>query len=531
MPAFTALDAGVDQDGGSSATTASVSVATGELAHCTAGQIEADFSTPELCSISSWTSVRTDVVFVDAFGINERLTLFRRAGSFSGTQTISVSVNQNTITWIMSKVDDVETGGTNGSNGVVQYGFANSTGPSISLTLSALANANHYVFGQALTFDPTAVVSEDSGDGWTLLHALNFGGLDAAIGTYKAGDNVVTANHSTSGEWGIYGWELNTLDKAATLGMTLKKATMALAAGQKDLATLGIETEKVTMDLNAVMLPTGTLNTVTTPVEISMSAYQSQLVTLGMAVKKVEMALEAIQAILGTLGVNLAKATIEISAVMQPDGTVVMTIEPVGMDINAAQSYLATLASEIANVTMDLNAVHGEPTTVTLGMSLAAAEMALNAVMVPTGTLEITLTPAEMSLAADQSHLATLGIEITPVEISLAALQSHLATLGLEIQNVAMAIAAGQIIYGTLQVDLPSIVASLNAYERPDVTIGMTTAAVEILLRATSGRPEFSTEGGSGHILVIRSRFIRPVGNGPAGVLPTRHRIVRPVIE
>lgn len=225
MAILTNLDGTIDESHtATSIVTASLSVGAGEVGMCCVVGFDADFSSPQTPTITSWTQHATNTVVVTAFGFSERFTIFRRAGSFSATQTIDFAgVAQYVIAYIADKAADVDAGGTNGANAIVQAPFdtATTTTPTID-TLAALANANHTVHAYFAFMSLASNASNDGADGWTELDLISSGApQDIFLSTYKVGDNTPTCGASASVQWSGYGieWKSGTHRYLPSLGV------------------------------------------------------------------------------------------------------------------------------------------------------------------------------------------------------------------------------------------------------------------------------------------------------------------------
>lgn len=199
--AVSGLASGVDSDGGTSATSASISPTGDALVICDVlnfnGDASAPPATPTVAGNSlTWTQVAT-LVYADLGGGEiVRCTRFRAMGASpsSGTVVISCGVAQAVIAYSIYEITGVDTSGTHGSGAVVQT-VTNSTAgaTSLTVTLSAFGSANNMAiggFGYGLdTSDFTL------GTGFTLIHEAGGGSF---ITEYRLNDTTVDITNSTS---------------------------------------------------------------------------------------------------------------------------------------------------------------------------------------------------------------------------------------------------------------------------------------------------------------------------------------------
>lgn len=133
-------------------TTASVSPTANNLLLLWVGSLNADTgaASPEPTVVGNgvtWVKVGTQ-----SFDTNnkQRGTLFRAMGGSpsSGTIAITFSENQNWIGWILSEFANVDTGGSNGADAVVQSVLGTDTSAtSLLITLAAFGNVNNATYG------------------------------------------------------------------------------------------------------------------------------------------------------------------------------------------------------------------------------------------------------------------------------------------------------------------------------------------------------------------------------------------------
>lgn len=200
--AVTGLTSGVDTDGGTSATTASISPTGNALVLCDVVNIDSDFSAPATPTVSgnglTWVQVAT-LTHVN-IGPNDlvRITRFRAMGASpsSGTVTISCGVNQSAIAYSIYEITGVDTSGTNGSGAVVQTvtnDSADAAVGSLTVTLAAFGSANNMAIGAFAYGGDTSDFAV--GSGFTLIHEPSGATL---FTEYKLNDTTVDASNSTS---------------------------------------------------------------------------------------------------------------------------------------------------------------------------------------------------------------------------------------------------------------------------------------------------------------------------------------------
>lgn len=169
--AFANITTGFDTAGLSTASTASISPVANRLylaAFVARTNISADTNTPTLsgCGIT-WVAV-ANIAWDTSSTSRKKLTLFRglSASPTSGALTVDYGGQAQTQhDWIVDEVSDIDTGGTSGSNAVVQSATnKNETVDTATLTatlaaFSSLSNATYGVF----TTDTTVGVTVGSG--------------------------------------------------------------------------------------------------------------------------------------------------------------------------------------------------------------------------------------------------------------------------------------------------------------------------------------------------------------------------------
>lgn len=195
--AVAALTSGEDTDGGTSATTASISPSSNALVICDVVNIDSDFSASVTPTVSGNGLTWVEIANMTPVGGIIRFTRFRAMGASpsSGSVTISCSVNQTLISYSIYEITGVDTSGANGSGAVVQTVTNNATGTSLTVTLSAFGSAGNMAIG-AFCYGGDAS-DFTVGSGFTQIHETPTGTL---FTEYKLNDTTVDATNSTSQE-------------------------------------------------------------------------------------------------------------------------------------------------------------------------------------------------------------------------------------------------------------------------------------------------------------------------------------------
>lgn len=150
-------------------------------------------TTPTVSGLSmTWTQIATRTLG----GVDHRITLFRGlANGNSGTLTISHGgENQQNIYWAISEINRIDSGGTNGSNAIVQSAGNNgSTTTTFTVTLGAFDNAKNGTLGVVYN---TTSESPSVGSGFTEVATSD--------GAHKISTEFKTEN-DTSVDWSTTG--------------------------------------------------------------------------------------------------------------------------------------------------------------------------------------------------------------------------------------------------------------------------------------------------------------------------------------
>lgn len=251
-------------NGGASTTgvTASISPGANRLILIAVG-VYGSASTPATISATgngiTYTQVAASSAFDDGFG-PKRVYLLRGMSASPSSGAITITATGLTafpyVGWVVTEVDGVDTGGTNGSAAVVQSATNTINGAtSITATLAAFASANNGAFGTCYTYGGTAF---SPGTGWTELFD---GSADDEPQTQWRADNDTTCDWTfgASEDAGAIAIELaastggtQSYSYSATGGLSLSGAATALraralaAAGGLTLAGAAAQVRKVT---------------------------------------------------------------------------------------------------------------------------------------------------------------------------------------------------------------------------------------------------------------------------------------------
>lgn len=161
MPTYSLLTSGSDGTDTSSYTTASISPTVGRVVLVAVNSIKGSNATVPTISGASTTWTQVATVVESTF---TRCTLFRGVAAGSGALTIDFSsVTHLRCAWDVIELSDVDTGGTNGSNAIVQSATNNgNTISSISVTLSSFSDSNNATLG-CISLNDNVDVTSGSG--------------------------------------------------------------------------------------------------------------------------------------------------------------------------------------------------------------------------------------------------------------------------------------------------------------------------------------------------------------------------------
>lgn len=113
----------------------------------------------------TWTQVAT---YLDSSASLRRITLFRSVNASPGSGALTIDFagqSQDACMWSVTEVTGADTGGTNGSNAIVQTatGEANGTVTGVTATLGAFSNASNATFGIVRHNSNGLAITEGSG--------------------------------------------------------------------------------------------------------------------------------------------------------------------------------------------------------------------------------------------------------------------------------------------------------------------------------------------------------------------------------
>lgn len=213
------LTSGLDVDGGSTSTTASVTPSANKLQLLTINSRTAITADPNQPTITgnglTWVAVNS--VVYDTTGLTrKRVSLFRAMGVAPTAGTIGIDFggqNQTHVVWSLDEASGVDTSGANGAGAVVQSVTAsdgNSTAVSLTATLAAFGSTANATFG-GFGFG-NGQGGKNVGSGFTLLADLSADGTTNEIFTEwkSTNDTTVdaTADAGKNGEIGAVAIEI-----------------------------------------------------------------------------------------------------------------------------------------------------------------------------------------------------------------------------------------------------------------------------------------------------------------------------------
>ena len=172
----------------------------------------------------TWVQVQT-VERDDAGGGNHaRVTVFRtNTGSSPGSGTVAFtsSVSQARGSWAIIELDNVDTGGANGADAIVQDATAASaSATSIEATLSAFGSANNATIGFCIPANPSVDGPYVAGSGFSfIVNEATGSQFNGALVEFR-NDNDTTVNYTQTGSAGM-----------GIIALELKRATTGGGAG------------------------------------------------------------------------------------------------------------------------------------------------------------------------------------------------------------------------------------------------------------------------------------------------------------
>ncbi len=169
-------------------------------------------NTPTISGNSmTWTSVRT---LLDASASLRRITVFRGVATAPTTGAITIDFagqSQDSCMWSITEYENTDTGGTNGSNAVVQSvtGEADGTSTGVTATLAAFSSVNNATYG---------VVRHNS-NGLTIVEGSGFTELNEVAITNNRLQTEFKATNDTGVDWSWASTSLN----ATAIAIELKE--------------------------------------------------------------------------------------------------------------------------------------------------------------------------------------------------------------------------------------------------------------------------------------------------------------------
>lgn len=214
---------------------------------------EADAAAPTGLSGNSltWTKVHEEVSTLT--GVHQSLWRALASSPSSGAITFTFAGTKALCAWSVIEVDGADTGGTNGSNSVVQAdGAQNLTGSATDapVTLSAFADAANgaiaFAFHIGIGSTPTATPDT----GWTELNeATGFEGAGYGSQASWRADNDTTVATS----WSVGGYSSAIAAEINAAAATLSAPTPSGTIGTETTATIGATTDQASGTLYVVV--------------------------------------------------------------------------------------------------------------------------------------------------------------------------------------------------------------------------------------------------------------------------------------
>ena len=154
------------------------------------------------------------------FSAGYEVAVYRAMGASPGTDTITITfaAGVNGVAWVVAEFGGVNTGGTNGSEAVVQSVTNSGTSQTPNATLSAFSSVDNATWAVGATYVGTTQVYT-AGTGFTLVNALGAGGGQIDCRDEFRNDNDTTATFATgtNAGWGVVAIELKAVVSAAAM--------------------------------------------------------------------------------------------------------------------------------------------------------------------------------------------------------------------------------------------------------------------------------------------------------------------------
>lgn len=215
---LTSLTEGEDEVNRSSYTTSSISPTANRLVIAVIGNNKAT-SPPNVPTLSgasmTWVEITT-ALYDDIASPNKRVTMFRalKASPGSGVITIDLVNEQRACKWSFFEFAGIDTGGTDGSDAIVQSATnAVDSGTSLTVTLASFASSTNATVGGV---GRDAVDAITQGTGFTEIHEQSGEGF--SIETEWRDDADTTVD-----------WSFDTSDRQAGVAIEIAGAAAAAA--------------------------------------------------------------------------------------------------------------------------------------------------------------------------------------------------------------------------------------------------------------------------------------------------------------
>lgn len=227
---------------GPTATTASISISSGELAFIAVWSYEGG-GAPHTPTITGWDQVGQ--ASASDGGTPILCTVLRRVGAFSGTQAIAFSsFSQGFILWQIVKATNAKVTGTNGSDGVRQTKAANSNGGSrtnsITATLDATSVSGNALLAFSTDWDVNTLVPRTN---FTALYNNPEANISTCMTAARTSGTDTAVSHTTASGTGyqsILGVEVVSATSSLSVDLTQPSETdTAQAVTKKKAKTVG----------------------------------------------------------------------------------------------------------------------------------------------------------------------------------------------------------------------------------------------------------------------------------------------------
>lgn len=230
------------QASASSATTASITIGSGEIAFIAVYNYNTGGAAAQTPTITDWTQVGTDIATDGSAPV--RVTVLRRVGSFSGTQPISFAgVSQGYILWQIVKATGAKTTGTNGADAVRQAKTANSGSGVRSASVTATFTdftptlSGNAILACGLDWDVNALNPRTN---FTALYNNADGNIATCLTQGRTTGTDTAVSHSTvsgTGYQAIVGIEIVAATSSVNLSQVSEADTAQAVTRQKRMAT------------------------------------------------------------------------------------------------------------------------------------------------------------------------------------------------------------------------------------------------------------------------------------------------------